>query len=316
MVLEYGCMQQDGFAASSSEARDGEFKVSKDTCIDENWIKLHQSKEVTNVVPSMDSDPAEVAQPSTPVDFSLEIPVKEEPTDPSDGLNSLLTASSSISPLAVFDISMNSLKQNLKSKFTEMQLKKSKHTDINVLKQKLQSKFKSTLNNPQPLNINIQTKAMLTNEAKESQGMENNSNSNPTFDSNPDVNMHKRVGTKKRKEAACSESVVDHPQAHCTGCDVPFPKMYNCKECGGNFRNKLVFRSHQIKVHDHTSPYVCSFCGKKCVNAQTLKAHEMIHSGEHPFHCDMCGAKFSSRSSITIHMQNKHIDSGKTHRCV
>ena len=53
--------------------------------------------------------------------------------------------------------------------------------------------------------------------------------------------------------------------------------------------------------------YKCSFCGKGFVNAQRLKEHINIHTGERPYMCKFCGASFANQGTCRMHERMVHL---------
>ncbi|KAF4514236.1 UNVERIFIED_CONTAM: hypothetical protein B566_EDAN019520 [Ephemera danica] len=200
---------------------------------------------------------------------------------PSHSLDSLLKASPFLNPLSVFDMNIKILKQNLGSNFTGV------HLDTPTL-------GSVRLGNYEIEGVSSRTETMYE-QSYDDIGM-----------LAMKANVVKPTRTKRRKNNnPCPDNGINcHPS--CVRCKVPPPKMYSCAECGGNFRNLQVLRSHQIRVHDHPTPYICSYCGKKCVTSQILKAHERIHVNARPFQCPKCDAKFSQNCNLKLHIIKNH----------
>lgn len=49
-----------------------------------------------------------------------------------------------------------------------------------------------------------------------------------------------------------------------------------------------------------SSSRLCGTCGKVFSGADTLKKHEMIHSGEAPFECPTCGKRFREKYNLQV----------------
>ena len=79
-------------------------------------------------------------------------------------------------------------------------------------------------------------------------------------------------------------------------------RAFVCDECGKGFKTKTHLRRHERK-HSESNPIVCSFtgCGVK-MQAQSLRRHNLIHTGKRPFKCENCDSTFLSNTALGRHM--------------
>ena len=81
-----------------------------------------------------------------------------------------------------------------------------------------------------------------------------------------------------------------------------------CEICGEMYGSKVMSRHVQSKHTDSADrKYKCSFCGKGFVNAQRLKEHINIHTGERPYMCKFCGASFANQGTCRMHERMVHL---------
>ncbi|CAH2062537.1 unnamed protein product, partial [Iphiclides podalirius] len=124
--------------------------------------------------------------------------------------------------------------------------------------------------------------------------------------------------TKQAKEAIECEychkvltsklSLRNHYKIH-TGFDVV------CEHCGKKFITRRLLLMHCRAKHGYEKTDKCSFCDYRASNAEQVKIHERLHTGERPFVCGECGAGFHRRSSylqhVAIHLPEKTVQCGQ-----
>ncbi|XP_068626026.1 zinc finger protein Paris-like [Battus philenor] len=99
-------------------------------------------------------------------------------------------------------------------------------------------------------------------------------------------------------------SLRNHYKIH-TGFD------FVCEHCGKKFITRRLLLMHCRAKHGYEKTDKCSFCDYKASNAEQVKIHERLHTGEKPFACQECGAGFHRKSSylqhIAIHLPEKTV---------
>ncbi|CAK1555955.1 unnamed protein product [Leptosia nina] len=99
-------------------------------------------------------------------------------------------------------------------------------------------------------------------------------------------------------------SLRNHYKIH-TGFDVV------CEHCGKKFITRRLLLMHCRAKHGYEKTDKCSFCEYKASNAEQVKIHERLHTGEKPYVCKECNAGFHRKSSylqhIAIHLPEKTV---------
>ncbi|XP_059044901.1 zinc finger protein 184-like [Achroia grisella] len=126
------------------------------------------------------------------------------------------------------------------------------------------------------------------------------------------VNRRKK-GEKVKEEIECEYchkiltsrlSLRNHYKIH-TGFDVV------CEHCGKKFITRRLLLMHCRAKHGYEKTDKCSFCDYKASNAEQVKIHERLHTGEKPYVCKECSTGFHRKSSylqhIAIHLPEKNV---------
>ena len=75
---------------------------------------------------------------------------------------------------------------------------------------------------------------------------------------------------------------------------------HKCKQCGKCYSQAENLRRHK-RVHTGEKPYKCKQCGKCFSEAGNLREHERVHTGEKPHECKQCGKCFSEAGNLRTH---------------
>lgn len=82
-------------------------------------------------------------------------------------------------------------------------------------------------------------------------------------------------------------------------------RQWPCKYPGCTYvgnRSSAIGR-HVRGVHEQIKNYQCKFCDRKFNKKETMKHHEMTHTGEKPHVCDICGWRFIQAIALKKHRE-------------
>uniref|UniRef100_A0A8C4TKP8 Zinc finger protein 91-like n=1 Tax=Erpetoichthys calabaricus TaxID=27687 RepID=A0A8C4TKP8_ERPCA len=96
------------------------------------------------------------------------------------------------------------------------------------------------------------------------------------------------------------QEIMDDQQSQTDG------HYFQCLVCGDRFKCPVALTSHK-QEHLNQSRYVCSDCGKLCLNLEGLLLHQRLHTEERPYTCEDCGKTFKRACGM---QQHKSIHSG------
>ena len=74
-----------------------------------------------------------------------------------------------------------------------------------------------------------------------------------------------------------------------------------CNECGKALANADSLRVHK-RIHSGERRFQCEICKKGFSRSDSFTEHMRTHTGEKPFQCDVCGKAFACRRTLVQHM--------------
>ena len=77
---------------------------------------------------------------------------------------------------------------------------------------------------------------------------------------------------------------------------------HRCKVCNKMFTQADSLKCHMC-IHTGERPFSCNVCNKKFNRSDHLKYHMQIHNDERPFSCKVCNKKFPDLSHLKCHMR-------------
>jgi DNA-directed RNA polymerase subunit RPC12/RpoP len=79
-------------------------------------------------------------------------------------------------------------------------------------------------------------------------------------------------------------------------------KRYECLLCFKRFTEAQSLKRHHL-LHTGEQPYACQQCGKRFSRSSNLVVHSRVHTGERPYACQVCGRCFADSSRLRRHSQ-------------
>ena len=65
-------------------------------------------------------------------------------------------------------------------------------------------------------------------------------------------------------------------------------------------------KSHN-RIHTGDKRHKCSGCGKAFIKFSDLQVHQRVHSGEKPFKCSICEKSFTQLGNMKSHKTKSHL---------
>ena len=116
-----------------------------------------------------------------------------------------------------------------------------------------------------------------------------------SFESVERLERHRRL---KHTDPAQCFKIID-------GVKKYYKYLLECKVCEKKFCTTSSLRAHQL-VHTGEKPFTCEVCGKAFRQRYYVKIHMLSHSESKQFKCDLCDKYFSNDYARREHMQRRH----------
>ena len=77
-------------------------------------------------------------------------------------------------------------------------------------------------------------------------------------------------------------------------------KIFVCKFCEKRFTESQSVKYHEL-IHTGEKPHACKYCEKKFIQPNSVQRHELIHTGEKPYSCKTCAYRCRERANLKKH---------------
>ncbi|XP_012544950.1 zinc finger protein 81 [Bombyx mori] len=195
----------------------------------------------------------------------------------------------------------DSYKFRKKCEQTQQILQSSTHTRDGVVKTEMQSQSDATYTFIDISDLIIDLDTTNANEDETNTSIEEEKKLNKKKEK---VKKKEKKDVKVKEKIECEHchkiltsklSLRNHYKIH-TGFDVV------CEHCGKKFITRRLLLMHCRAKHGYEKTDKCSYCDYRASNAEQVKIHERLHTGERPFVCAQCGAAFHRRSTHLQHV--------------
>ena len=118
--------------------------------------------------------------------------------------------------------------------------------------------------------------------------------------------MHQKLHIDRKESIASADNIkqecfVDRKNGKDYGgmfCNVMSRLLHDdtvdAKRCISSNKNMKLTQSNKMSLF-------CNVCVKKYSSKNSLKKHQLIHTGDKPFTCDICDNRFSRKDCLKVH---------------
>ena len=197
-------------------------------------------------------------------------------------------------------------------------VKSEKESDIDELKEAVNSAMKDGLYLCTECHKTFQSRAAFRNHKQMHEGLYTCSHCNKSLSSSWSLQQHMQTHSSVEERAkfpcdVCGKSFCDKSSVnkHVRSVHMNY-KPFKCSQCDLTFSERKTMREH-MRVHTGERPFLCAYCPKTFKRVAELNHHIRGHTGETKHTCDTCGRGFRRQSELQRHM-TLHT-SEKPHRC-